>query len=142
MKQTAVKNGTFAIYQGKEYSAELLSMGEIMLRSSDREDLQKGFEPFDEYDVDFLYAKYVDKDEIERMYRIQAYARYREEKFLAEEEKDGKVCIYSMSGDWNKWKEMGMKQEDKGVFFMWVPREEVKLYYKVEPYTEKDFEED
>ena len=142
MKRTEIKEGTFAIYQGKEYSAGRLQDGRLFLRSENPKDLQNGFEPYVCHNQDILYVKYVDKDEIEAMYDIWTVAQYRREEFDATEEKDGKVCIYSMEGDWNKWREMGMKQVDKGVFLMWVPREEVKLYYKVEPYTEKDFEED
>ena len=69
----------------------------------------------------------------------------KEKKVLQErkqEEKDGKICVYSMGGDYRKWEAMGMEVEDRGIYKKWFPREEVKLSYEIEPYTEKDFEED
>ena len=40
-----MKDGEFAIYLGKEYSAGKIEKGKIVLRSTDIEDVKNGFEP-------------------------------------------------------------------------------------------------
>ena len=76
------KEGSYAIYQGKEYRMIKKKNGEIYLISYDKADLDKGFE-YDgiskhKYSVGLLkYKKVVQKEMLDSTYNIANHAEYK-----------------------------------------------------------------
>ena len=52
-----MKDGEFAIYLGKEYSAGETQEGKIVLRSTDIEDVKNGFEPCKPFNIKYIEDK-------------------------------------------------------------------------------------
>ena len=65
--QGKMRNITFAIYKGIEYSAGIKKDGRIVLRSEDDASKKEGFVE-KEIGNNRIYIKYVQKDEIEEIY--------------------------------------------------------------------------
>ena len=70
-----MRNITFAIYKGIEYSAGIKKDGRIVLRSEDDASKKEGFVE-KEIGNNRIYIKYVQKDEIEEIYDKKTYAVY------------------------------------------------------------------
>ena len=122
-----IRNENYAIYNGKEYSADFIEGEGIMLRSQDAKDIENGFENYQGYNKKILYIKIVDRNEVSEFYNESTYAIYKGFKFEAIDEKDNMVSIVAMTGDYRNWLSLGMKCIDKGVYQKWVQNSEVEL---------------
>ena len=68
-----MKDGEFAIYLGKEYSAGKTKEEKIVLRSTDIEDVKNGFEPCKPFNIRYVEdkivcMKYVNRSEMNITY--------------------------------------------------------------------------
>ena len=99
-----MKDGEFAIYLGKEYSAGETQEGKIVLRSTDIEDVK-----------------------ITEYYRIRTMAIYKGFEFEIVEETEDKLSIVTMIGDYRDWVRLGMKSIDIGVYQKWINKNEAEV---------------
>lgn len=118
----------FAVYNKKVYSADYVKGKGMLLRSNDVKDIScNGFQRYDGYNKSIVAIKFVDRSEISEFYKIDIIAIYQGYKFEVMEEKENRVSIVTMTGDYRVWLKLGMKCIDKGVYQKWVNRDEVKL---------------
>ena len=134
-----MKDGQFAIYKGKEYSAWKNNQEKIVLRSTDIDEVKEGFEPCEPFiinDVEepIVCRKIVEKAEVEEYYRIRTIAIYKGFKFQVIDEKDEEISIVSMIGDYRMWKSMGLKIIDKGVYQKWIKKSEAEIELEKDNY--------
>ena len=138
-----MKDGEFAIYLGKEYSAGEIEKGKIVLRSTDIEDVKNGFEPCKPFNIKYIEdkivcMKFVNSSEITEYYRIRTIAIYKgfefeivEETSLEEdeivEETEDKLSIVTMIGDCREWKRLGMKCIERYVYQKWINKNEAEI---------------
>ena len=99
-----MKDGEFAIYLGKEYSAGEIEKGKIVLRSTDIEDVK-----------------------ITEYYRIRTMAIYKGFEFEIVEETEDKLSIVTMIGDCREWKRLGMKCIERYVYQKWINKNEAEI---------------
>lgn len=98
-----MRDGKFTIYLEKEYMSGKNKEGKIILRSTNINDVEKGFEPCEpfifrnckEYIVCF---KLVNRSEVEAYYTLKTKAFYEGFEFEVVDEKDDKLSIVSMTG--------------------------------------------
>lgn len=127
-----MKEGKFAIYGGKEYSAEKNRDGKMLLRSTNISDVENGFEackPFEFRNCKekIVCLKIVSCSDIEDYYKVKTKVSYAGFMFDAIREKDDRFLIVAMTGDYREWLNLGMKCVDKGVYQKWVNKDEVKI---------------
>lgn len=127
-----MKNGKFAIYLGKEYTAGKNKNGKIVLRSSNINDVENGFEPcepfiFRNYKEEIVCLKYVNRSEVEAYYTLKTKAIYAGFEFEVVDETDEKISIVSMTGDYRNWLNLGMQCIDKGVYQKWIDKNEAEI---------------
>lgn len=127
-----MKEGKFAVYLGKEYTSGMNREGKIILRSTDMEDINKGFEacePFQyrKMEENIVCVKFVQRSEVEEYYKIRIKALYSGYEFEVMEEKNNEISIAAMTGDYRVWEEMGMKCIDKGVYQKWINKDEAEI---------------
>ena len=103
-EDSMMKDGEFAIYLGKEYSAGEIEKGKIVLRSTDIEDVK-----------------------ITEYYRIRTMAIYQGFEFEIVEETEDKLSIVTMIGDYRDWVRLGMKSIDIGVYQKWINKNETEV---------------
>ena len=127
-----MKKGNFAVFKGKEYSADYIKGKGIVLRSQDIGDLSKGFQKYDGYNKNIVCIKFVEKTEISEFYRVRTKAIYKGYKFEVVEEKNEKISIVTMGGDYKVWENMGMKCIDKGVYQKWINKNEAEVIIEKE----------
>lgn len=131
------KDGTFAIYQGKKYASGIDQNGKVILRSTDIEDVENGFEkcePFKYKKQEKLVVcmKRVEPQEIEKYYRTYTIAYYCGFNFGVADENEQEVLI--MAVDFPNWRDLGMTCTPyRGVCKKWVNKSEVKLEVIEEP---------
>ena len=127
-----MKNGNFAIYHGREYTSGKNRDGKIILRSTNIEDVEEGFEPcepflYKNHTKEIVCMKFVDRLEVEDYYRIKTKAIYAGFEFEVVEEKDNEISIVTMTGDYRNWLNLDMKCIDKGVYQKWIKKEEAEI---------------
>lgn len=122
-----MKNGNYAIYEGKEYSADYIKGKGIVLRSENIEDLKNGFEIYDGYNKDIICIKFVEKTEIKEFYRIRTKAIYADYEFEVVDEKDEMISIVTMVGDYQIWESLNMKCIDRGVYQKWISKGDAEI---------------
>ena len=127
-----MKNGKFAIYLGKEYTSGKNKEGKLILRSTNIKDVENGFEPckpfrYKNCKEEIVCLKFVSRSEVEDYYRLRTNAIYMGFTFEVVEEKDDKISIVTMTGDYREWLNLGMKCIDKGVYQNWINKDEAKL---------------
>ena len=122
-----MKRGNFALYNGKEYSADYIKGKGIILRSQDEEDLKKGFDTYEGYNKNIMYVKYVQKEEIDGIYKIRNKAVYQGCEFEVMDERDGMISIIGIVGDYSEFIKRGMKCIDKGVYQKWIHKDEADI---------------
>nr|MBP3598775.1 hypothetical protein [Eubacterium sp.] len=132
MKGAIMKDGIYAVYLGKEYTAEKNKEGKVILRSTDYEDLQCGFEPCEPFkykgeEREIVCLKFVDYDEVEEYYKITIYAIYQGLKFEVFEEKDDMISIIGFLGNYREFLKLGMQCIDKGVYQKWIRKDEAEI---------------
>ncbi|TXC78488.1 hypothetical protein FS935_22760 [Metabacillus litoralis] len=126
-----MKNNTFAIYNGEEYSAGIKTDGRIILRSHDTKDELNGFEEKSMANQT-IYVKYVSSNEIEQLYHKRIKAHYKGYEFEVVDQKDKMISIITMVGDYKVWENIGMKCIDKGVYQKWVSKDDVIIVVEKE----------
>lgn len=121
-----MRNTTFAIYNGTEYSAAIKSDNSVVLRSTDIRDKKKGF--FRKKNVrDKIYIKYVQRDEIDEIYDKRLFAKYNGFDFRVIDETAQQISIVAMTGDYRNWINMGMQCIEKGVYQKWIDKSEAEI---------------
>lgn len=127
-----MKNGRYAIYNGKEYSADYIKGKGIILRSYDEKDLQKGFQEYNGFDKSIVGIKFVDKSQVSEFYRARTIAKYQGYTFEVVDEIGNQISIVTMVGDYQEWKRLEMKCIDKGVYQKWIDRDEAEIIIEKE----------
>ena len=122
-KLETMKANKFAIYKGREYSADMIDDNQIVLRSMEK---RLGFKE-KTVKENTIYIKYVEKEEIESFYKLRRIAVYKDFEFEILEEKDNLISIITMTGDYRVWKDLGMQCIDKGVYQKWIPKDEAEI---------------
>lgn len=124
-----VNNGIVAIYKGKEYPSGKNKDGKYILRSSNIQDVDLGFqkcEPFmykNQKELIVCY-KIVERSELESLYRARIRAEYKGYLFEVVDKQNGKLSIVTMVGDYHIWEQFGMNCIDKGVYQKWIDESE------------------
>ena len=141
-----LEEGTRAVYRGKEYSAYYDNEKDtVLMRSPDIEDVRQGFKKVAKEDGYWDYVKCikrVNRCEVERLFQRRNYGIYKGYKFEVDGEKDGKISIVSLYGDYELWPSMGMEIIDQGVYQKWAPKDEVEILVEEKDISPSDFEED
>ena len=127
-----MKDGEFAIYLGKEYSAGEIEKGKIVLRSTDIEDVKNGFEPCKPFNIRYVEdkivcIKFVNSSEITEYYILRTMAIYKGFEFIVDEETEDMLSIVAMGGDYRDWVRLGMKSIDIGVYQKWINKNEAEI---------------
>ena len=127
-----MKDGEFAIYLGKEYSAGKIEKGKIVLRSTDIEDVKNGFEPCKPFNIKYIEdkivcMKFVNSPEITEYFIIRTMAFYKGFEFQVVEETEDKLSIEATGGDCRGWKRLGMKCIEKYVYQKWINKNEAEI---------------
>ena len=126
-----MKDGKYAIYLGREYSAGETQEGKIVLRSTDIEDVKNGFEPCKPFNIRYVEdkivcMKYVNSSEITEYYILRTMAIYKGFEFIVDEETEDMLSIVAMGGDCRGWKRLGMKCIEKYVYQKWINKNEAE----------------
>ena len=127
-----MKDGEFAIYLGKEYSAGKIEKGKIVLRSTDIEDVKNGFEPCKPFNIRYVEdkivcMKFVNSSEITEYYIIRTKAIYKGFEFRVMDETEDKLSIVAMGGDYREWVRLGMKFVERFVYQKWINKNEAEI---------------
>ena len=127
-----MKDGEFAIYLGKEYSAGEIEKGKIVLRSTDIEDVKNGFEPCKPFNIRYVEdkivcIKFVNSSEITEYYILRTMAIYNGFEFEVVEETEDKLSIVAMGGDYREWVRLGMKFVERFVYQKWINKNEAEI---------------
>ena len=127
-----MKDGKYAIYLGREYSAGETQEGKIVLRSTDIEDVKNGFEPCKPFNIRYVEdkivcMKYVNSSEITEYYILRTMAIYKGFEFIVDEETEDMLSIVAMGGDCRGWKRLGMKCIEKYVYQKWINKNEAEV---------------
>lgn len=122
-----MKKGRFAVYNGKEYSADFIKGKGIVLRSQNSSDIDMGFQKYDGYNKSIVAIKFVDRSELSEFYRLITKALYAGYEFEVIEEKDNMISIVAMTGDYRNWLNLGMECIDKGVYQKWIQKDEAQI---------------
>lgn len=128
-----MKDGTYAIYQGKQYSSGRMKDGSLILRSMDIGDVDKGFrvcEPFfykNREDEKIVCVKYVDRSDVDEYYQVWTHVGYAGFEFGVLTEKDDEIYIVSLGGDSANWKNLGMTCINKGEYAKWIRKDEAVI---------------
>ena len=127
-----MKDGKYAIYLGKEYSAGEIEKGKIVLRSTDIEDVKNGFEPCKPFNIRYVEdkivcIKFVNSSEITEYYILRTMAIYKGFEFEVVEETEDKLSIVTMIGDYREWVRLGMKFVERFVYQKWINKNEAEI---------------
>ena len=127
-----MKDGKYAIYLGREYSAGETQEGKIVLRSTDIEDVKNGFEPCKPFNIRYVEdkivcMKYVNSSEITEYYILRTMAIYKGFEFIVDEETEDMLSIVAMGGDCRGWKRLGMKCIERYVYQKWINKNEAEI---------------
>ena len=127
-----MKNGLYAIYNGKEYTSGGMGEGKIILRSTDIGDVKNGFELCKPFYIkneirDIVCLKILDKSEVDSYYRLRTKAIYQGYEFEVVEEKGDEISIVTMVGDYRNWLNLGMKCIDRYVYQKWINKSEAEI---------------
>lgn len=121
-----MRNITFAIYKGNEYSAGIKKDGRIVLRSEDDASRKREFVE-KKIGNNRIYIKYVQRDEIEEIYDKKIYAVYEGYRFAVVDESEEQILILTMNGDYHEWIRLGMECVDKGMYQKWINKNEAEV---------------
>lgn len=121
-----MRNITFAIYKGNEYSAGIKKDGRIVLRSEDDASRKREFVE-KKIGNNRIYIKYVQRDEIEEIYDKKINAVYEGYRFAVVDESEEQILILTMNGDYHEWIRLGMECVDKGMYQKWINKNEAEV---------------
>lgn len=116
----------YAIYKGKEYECGFRFGGKFINLYSDIP--QEGFEKSYE-----RYRMMVKREECERVYRKTLCFRYKNDNFLIQEERGGKVLLVTGPRSYDLTK-LGFERIDHEMFQQWVSVSEGEKYWATKEY--------
>lgn len=130
-----MKNGKYAVYENKEYTAWKTKDGKIGLRSDDIQDIKKGFEICEPFlfkpeNIIVKCLKFVDLSEVKEYYRLHTIALYSGYQFEVIEENDYKISI--VCSDYAIYKKLNMVPIDKFEYQKWIYKNEAKIVVEKE----------
>ena len=114
-----IRNGKFAIDNGKEYRCINRGKEKIVLISYESSDIDNGFER-----SNYLFNKYIKEmsiKDVEELYTVSTMAEYREDVFIAIEEDNEKLLLKSSARSYDL-KSIGFVEIDRGDFQKWVDK--------------------
>jgi hypothetical protein len=127
MKEVAVmRDGRYAIYNGKKYEFDRDSDGQYYLSSTNSKDIKNGFYKIDEN----YYRKDVKKDEVESIFAIDTFCRYKGYEFQADEAKGEKILIRTSNVKAYEDKELGLDMIGRGEYQKLIDRAEATEIYE------------
>lgn len=121
-----MKNGLYAKYKGIEYSTSVKEDGSYILRSNSIEAMKYGFSLY----RNKIYIKNVQVSDISGVYQISTFGEYNGLMFQIINEKEDLYYISKMDGNFSELIDMGMKENDKGIYQKWVKKAEVKSIHE------------
>lgn len=119
-----MRKGIFAIYQGVEYEAGVISPNVFSLHSYSSADVLKGFS----LHKGKVYVKNVQRSELDEVYKISTYAIYQGYKFGVYKEEGEKLLLFT--GDYSIYKELNLEMVDRGVYEKWVNKSDITSVFE------------
>ena len=117
-----IRKGKYASYYGEEYRFRVLDGNRIKLISNNTADINNGFTPLGRT----IFTKIVNISDVDKLFIISPYAKYKGELFTASEEGGtGKVLLDTT--DTELAKEMDFERTDKYMYSKIVEWEEVEI---------------
>ncbi len=124
-----MKNGTFAIYMGKEY--EVGYKDDYLILYSDDPEKEKGFRPVE---TCTHYIKYVKHEDVDELYKLDTMARYKGYDAEVMEEKEDKILILIDNITAKTSEELGMDRAyDNGMYLKWINKDEADIRVEKTP---------
>ncbi|MGM7723473.1 hypothetical protein [Metabacillus sp. Hm71] len=126
-----IRKGKYVLYNGEEYKFTNLNshLNSIELVSNKPNDLNKGFNLYAEN----VFVKTVSLNDIEKLFYVYLYVRYKGKEFPASDGKDGTILLDTSDAEIAK--ELDFEQTDKYQYSKYVPFQEVDIFEKIEPYN-------
>ena len=119
---TMIRKGKYASYYGEEYRFRVLDGNRIKLISKNPSDVNNGFTSLDQT----IFTKIVNISDVDQLFFISPYAKYKDELFTASEEGGtGKVLLDTT--DTELAKEMDFERTDKYMYSKIVEWDEVEI---------------
>ena len=119
---TMIRKGKYASYLGEEYWFRVLDGNRIKLISNNPSDINNGFTLLDQT----IYTKIVNISDVDKLFIISPYAKYKGELFTASGEGGtGKVLLDTT--DTELAKEMDFERTDKYMYSKIVEWDEVEI---------------
>ena len=146
-----MNNREVATYLGKEYEA-YISRDEIVLYSTDLQDISKGFKECKVFrrsgmEKDIVCKKIVQPSEVDSCYFVATKAICKDycfplniltEKYLPPPDPEEKDMLLIDSSDCFFAKDMGMTMIERGFYAKWIKKEEVKLIVEIKGWQSND----
>jgi len=117
-----MRDDTYAIYQGKEYSASYGKDDTMCLHSYDGSDTANGF-VLCEKDH---YIKEVPRSALDKLYEIRTRTNYLQVKCGILRQEGERLLLYPLGGDGLLYSKLGFEQVNKGEYLIWVNRKDVE----------------
>jgi hypothetical protein len=126
-----IRKGEYTIYNGKEYRfIESDKVEFIELISNDKKDMDNGFTHY----KNNIYTKMVHINQVNELFSINPYAKYKGELFPASEDgKTGKVLLDTTNTELAK--KMDFERTDKYMYSKYVEWDEVEIIEERKPYS-------
>lgn len=125
-----IRKGEYTIFNGKEYRfIESESKGFIELISNNKEDMNYGFIHY----KDIIYIKVISLNEVEKLFLIHSFAKYKGELFGASNGENGKILL--STPHLKLAEKYGFERTDKYMYSKSVEWDEVEIIEERKPYT-------
>ncbi|MDM5282390.1 hypothetical protein [Peribacillus frigoritolerans] len=125
-----IRKGEYTIYNGKEYRfIESKSKGLIELISNNKEDMNYGFI----HNKDNIYKKVISLNEVEKLFLIHSFAKYKGELFGASNGENGKILL--ATPHLKLAEKYGFERTDKYLYFKNVNLDEVEIIEERKPFS-------
>lgn len=118
-----MKENIYALYKGTEYEAGIINDQEVVLRSNNPADLNKGFILY----KGIKYIKNLNRSELTDLYKKYYIAQYKNYEFIILEDVVDNVLICATNMDYQICEGLGMDIVDRGVYQKWVNKNEVQI---------------
>ena len=125
--------GEYAVYKGNEYISYLESNGQLMLCSSNMDDLKSGFKVCEPFicrytGEEIVCIKYVDLLEVEDYYELITKVLYKGYEFYAGTETDEEIQIAAVAEkNCRGFIDMEMKCIAGGIYTKWIKKSEAEI---------------
>ncbi|MDO4167209.1 MAG: hypothetical protein Q4D32_07370 [Eubacteriales bacterium] len=121
----------YAIYLGKEYLSGKGFNGKIILRSTNLEDVEKGFEECKPFNFQngkqrIVCLKFVNQSDVDAYYKKTTKAIYAGYEYDVVEEKGNQIRIVPNQSNSRDWISLGVDSHDQNDS-KWINKNEVKL---------------